>query len=85
MTWIRRTRLADDLWDMADVPLGEEAELYLVRVLNGTETVREETVSSAVWTYSAAMQAEDGFSGDGIEVAQVSAIYGPGPAVRMAI
>ncbi|MDX1779797.1 MAG: glycoside hydrolase/phage tail family protein [Thalassovita sp.] len=86
LSWVRRTRLDGDGWDGIDVPLGEEQELYLVRILNGAQILREETVTSAEWTYSAAAIAADGgLQGLVAEVAQVSAIFGAGAAARLVL
>lgn len=77
--WVRRTRIDGDSWALAEVPLGEESERYLVRVRRGGAIVRETTVSEPHWLYSASMQTEDGHAMPlRIEVAQVSARYGPG-------
>lgn len=77
--WVRRTRIDGDGWDLAEVPLGEESEQYIVRVRQGATIVREVNVSSPVWTYSAQQRAADALSGLAtIEVAQISARYGPG-------
>ncbi len=83
LTWIRRTRIDGDRWDTLDVPLGEENESYLVRVRQNGAVQREAVASASSWTYSTAAQAEDGLVGDyNIEVAQISAKFGPGqPAV----
>jgi GTA TIM-barrel-like domain/Putative phage tail protein len=79
ISWVRRTRIDGDDWSLADVPLGEESEQYVVRVRRGTTIVREVTVPSSVWTYTAQQRAADALSGaEVIEVAQVSARYGPG-------
>jgi len=79
LSWTRRTRIDGDGWDLAEVPLGEESEAYLVRVRQGAAVLREETVTAPAWTYPAAAQAADGVSaGDRIEVAQISARFGPG-------
>ncbi len=79
VSWIRRTRIDGDSWQSAEVPLGEEAESYLVRVMDGATIRREVTVASPAWTYTAAMQAVDGLSPPfDIAVAQVSASFGPG-------
>ena len=84
--WVRRTRIDGDSWDLPEVPLGEEAELYQVRVRRGTEVLREATVGGSGWTYGAADQMADGtLAGDLIEVAQVSGRYGPGPFRAVAI
>ncbi|MEL6452016.1 MAG: glycoside hydrolase/phage tail family protein [Pseudomonadota bacterium] len=79
VTWIRRTRLDGDDWDLPDVPLAEETESYTVQVLQQQTLVREATVTSPTWTYTAAEQAADGLTGlYTIAVAQNSARYGPG-------
>ncbi len=79
ITWVRRTRIDGDNWSSFEVPLGEDAELYLLRVLNAGAVVREVSLDQSEWTYSAALQAADGFgSGSTIEVAQISSRFGPG-------
>ncbi|WP_299693220.1 glycoside hydrolase/phage tail family protein [uncultured Tateyamaria sp.] len=79
-SWIRRTRIDGDSWDLPDVPLGEESETYTVRVTTGAGTLREETVTQAEWVYEDAARAADGV-GDifDVSVAQNSARYGIGP------
>ncbi|MCR9126088.1 MAG: glycoside hydrolase/phage tail family protein [Rhodobacteraceae bacterium] len=78
--WMRRTRVDGDSWELAEVPLGEETEAYLVRVADGATVLREVTVTTPHWNYTAAMQAEDGASGlIEVAVAQVSGRFGPGP------
>ena len=79
LSWIRRTRIDGDRWDTPEVPLGEEAESYLVRVMQDTSVIREVTTTMPEWTYTAADQASDALSGPfEISVAQISARYGPG-------
>ncbi|WP_246525532.1 phage tail protein [Thalassovita aquimarina] len=86
LRWIRRTRVGGDSWDGLEVPLGEEQELYLVRILAGAQVLREETVASAEWTYASAAIAEDGgLSGLVAEVAQVSATYGAGAPAKLSL
>ncbi|MEB8388620.1 glycoside hydrolase TIM-barrel-like domain-containing protein [Rhodobacteraceae bacterium KMM 6894] len=78
-SWIRRTRVDGDRWDTPDVPLGEESEQYVLRVLEGDAIRREEVLSAATFTYSASQKSADGISGAfALEVAQVSAKYGAG-------
>ena len=84
ITWIRRTRIGGDDWDGYDVPLGEEVERYLVRVLSGETVVREFVVDEPAWLYDHAAKAEDGVSGAfSVAVAQISAQYGPGPFAEL--
>ena len=84
--WMRRTRIDGDEWEVLEVPLGEESESYLVRIRSGGSLTREEVTGAPAWTYSDAMKAADGVSGTyEIEVAQVSASYGPGPSARLSV
>ena len=79
VSWIRRTRIDGDSWQSVEVPLGEESESYLVRVMQAGAVVREETASTPAWRYAAADQAADGVVAPyRIEVAQISARFGPG-------
>ena len=81
VTWIRRTRIDGDAWDAPEVPLGEESELYTVSVIKDGSVLREKMVSSPLWIYPLSEQAADGLTGTfKIEVAQVSASFGAGPA-----
>ncbi|WP_333682796.1 baseplate multidomain protein megatron [Pontibaca methylaminivorans] len=81
--WIRRTRSDGDGWDGLEVPLGEEQERYLIRLHRGETLLRSTTVNAPAWTYTAADQArDDADAATVIEVAQVSARYGPGPSLR---
>ncbi|MCA1334747.1 glycoside hydrolase/phage tail family protein [Pseudooceanicola marinus] len=84
-SWMRRTRIEGDSWDLAEVPLGEESLSFLLRIRQGGAVIREETVEATGWTYSAAAQSADGLSGLAeLEVAQVSASFGPGAGARLA-
>ena len=85
-SWIRRTRVDGDNWDMPEVPIGETTELYTVRVYLGPTLKREVLVTSQSWTYLATDQATDGVGGAfAIAVAQVSDRYGNGPFVQVAV
>lgn len=79
LSWRRRTRLDGDSWQSTEVPLAEESEAYLVRVMEGEEIRAEYTASQPSFAYTAAMRAADGVSTDfRIAVAQLSSSYGPG-------
>ncbi|WP_297774708.1 glycoside hydrolase/phage tail family protein [uncultured Roseovarius sp.] len=84
ITWIRRTRIGGDRWDTPEVPLGEESERYLLRVMRGEQVLREVTLDRSEWVYPASARVADGpDAGKRIELAQVSASFGPGTfAVR---
>ncbi len=79
VSWVRRTRIDGDGWDVPEVPVGEASEAYLLRVVQGGVVVREATVDTPAWTYGAALQASDGVTGAfEVHVAQISERYGPG-------
>ncbi|SHL72743.1 Putative phage tail protein [Roseovarius marisflavi] len=83
VSWIRRTRIGGDRWDTPEVPLGEESESYLLRVMRASAVLREVVVAAPLWTYPAAARAADGpQAGKRIEVAQISASFGPGSSAR---
>ncbi|MEX1233593.1 MAG: glycoside hydrolase/phage tail family protein [Roseovarius sp.] len=83
VSWIRRTRIDGDRWDVPEVPLGEESESYLLRIVAGDTVVREEVVAAPSWRYDAAQKAQDGATGPfEVRVAQISAKFGPGVFAR---
>ncbi len=80
VSWIRRTRIDGGNWQSPEVPLGENAESYVVRVLQADIVLREETVAVPTWIYPSAALASDGIIGAyRIDVAQVSDRFGAGP------
>lgn len=86
VTWIRRTRLDGDSWQSVEVPLGEETESYRIQLHRNGALLREVTVATPMWTYTQAMQVADGTIGAvDISVAQISARFGAGPSVTIAL
>jgi hypothetical protein len=79
--WIRRARLAGDGWD-AEVPLGEEREVYRVEILDGATVIRTEETTTPSLRYTAAQRAADLPTGPvgalSVRVAQGSALFGWG-------
>ena len=68
------------------MPLGEETEAYLVKISINGSVIREQVTSEPRWTYPSAMKTTDGVTGAyEVEVAQISASYGPGPAARLLV
>lgn len=86
LRWIRRSRIGGDDWDGLDIPLGEEAERYVVQVSQAGQIWREAVIATPSWQYSRDMRIADQISGAfTFSVAQVSAIYGAGPSARLLI
>lgn len=81
LSWIRRTRIGGDDFAAPDIPLGEEAELYEVDILDGAAVRRTLAVSQPSAVYTAAMQAAD-FGGPqwqlSLAVYQVAPAFGRG-------
>jgi hypothetical protein len=81
LSWIRRTRIDGDSWDLSEVPLGEDAEVYKLEILNGASVVRAVTLFAPNYFYTAADLISD-FGGPqttiAFRVAQVSTLTGPG-------
>ena len=76
--WVRRTRVGGDGWD-AEVPLGEEREVYALRAVAGGATVWEGETAAPAFAFDAAARGAAGIDGAyRMEVAQVGAGYGPG-------
>jgi hypothetical protein len=86
VTWVRRTRIDGDSWEALEVPLGEETETYVLRMVKDGVMLREEVLDTSAFEYSSGAQASDGagtpFS---IEVAQVSATFGVGLFQRIGV
>lgn len=86
VSWIRRSRIDGDAWEVPEIPLGEENESYLVRILKEGEMVRENLVYESDWIYTLSEQAADGLTGQfTIEVAQISATYGAGLSASVSV
>ena len=77
--WTRRTRTGGDNWQI-EVPLGEEAERYRIRIETGGSVIHEAqtTAPAHTWTRSAPTPLT-------IHIAQISAITGPGPDATLTV
>jgi hypothetical protein len=84
LTWIRRTRVGGDSWEVAEVPLGEAQERYEVDILSapGSATVvRTLTVDAPEAIYTAADQITDWgapLPSYAVRIHQMSALVGRG-------
>jgi hypothetical protein len=85
LSWIRRTRIDGDSWDVVEVPLGEESEAYEVDILDGPSVVRTLSTSMPEVLYGAADEITDFGSPQTsltIAVYQLSASVGRGIAAQ---
>ena len=86
LSWVRRTRIDGDNWASFEVPLGEDRELYVLRIDVGGNVVRTVEATQSSWTYPAALRVADGtVAGFAVEVAQVSDRFGAGPVRRLVV
>ena len=83
VSWIRRTRIGGDGWDGIDVPLGEESETYLLRLMRDGQVLHRQVLSAPEWQVPPALWDAVAAGGDfAVDVAQISAVFGPGPSAR---
>ena len=83
LTWLRRSRADTDAWSADDAPADYLPERYRVTIYNGLAVVRTLEVTSATTSYTAAQQTADFGappSAFTFTVAQLSPVFGPGPA-----
>jgi len=82
ISWIRRTRIGGDAWpNGGDVPLGEDAELYRLEILDGSAAVRAVETAAPFFDYALADQIADFGAVPrrlSFRVAQIAPGYGPG-------
>jgi len=83
LSWIRRTRTDGDGWNAIEVPLGEDSEAYLLRIVKDGVVLRTEVLTTPAFSYDAGAQVADGaVMPFDVEVAQISAKYGAGLFAR---
>lgn len=78
VSWFRRSRFDQAEWDVADVPLGEAREAYLVRLANGQGVVTVERVVTVPEAFLSDAEVVGLGAGASVAVAQVSDEVGPG-------
>lgn len=84
--WVRRTRIDGDGWDGADVPLGETREAYRVRLVRAGTLLAEAMVGEPAWAIPDGIWSAASAGGPfEAEVAQLSDVFGAGPAARRVI
>lgn len=81
LTFMRRTRVNGDAWDLADVPLGEDVEAYIVDVMDGAIVKRSMAAATPFVLYASADEIADfgaARSSHQVRIRQVSRVLGPG-------
>ncbi len=81
LSWIRRTRLGGDDWQLVEVPLSEEQEAYEIDIMSGQTVVRTLSSQQQQTTYSSAQEIADWVTPQvqlDIAVYQISATFGRG-------
>lgn len=81
LSFIRRTRVGGDNWELADVPLSEEREAYEIDILTGGGVRRTLTGGATAMLYEAAAELADFGAPQSlltISVFQMSAVVGRG-------
>ena len=80
ISWVRTERISAESWQGIEAPQSEEREEYRLRILNGGNLLREESLAAPDFTYTTTMQAADA-AGSPLElrVARLSTtfVYGP--------
>jgi hypothetical protein len=80
-SWVRRTRLSCESWDIDEIPLGEQFEAYELDVLSGSTVLRTLSVSAPSALYAAADEIADFGAPQtslSVSVVQISATVGRG-------
>ncbi|NDG03818.1 MAG: hypothetical protein EB121_00475, partial [Alphaproteobacteria bacterium] len=81
LTWVRRNRRDFSWRDGVDVALDDDAESYVVQIMNGTSVIREFSPTTPAQVYTAAQQGADWGTVPAtltVRVAQISARVGAG-------
>ncbi|GAB1581403.1 glycoside hydrolase/phage tail family protein [Phyllobacterium phragmitis] len=85
-SWIRRGRIDADSWLGADIPLGEERELYQVEIRRKGSLIRRAEVNAPSWRYTAQERTADLGGPEKpfeLAVAMISARTGAGRFARL--
>ncbi|WP_378944531.1 glycoside hydrolase TIM-barrel-like domain-containing protein [Paracoccus sp. R86501] len=82
LSWVRRGRIESDGWDGVDIPLGEDAESYLVQLEQGGRTVLETQTDSPQLTLPDLVWVQIKPGQLTVRVCQMSRTFGRGPFAR---
>ncbi len=85
ISWIRRTRVDGDSWELAEVPLSEATEMYRLDIVKLGGVVRSAQITQPSYLYASADIATDFGPGPitlTARVSQTSAVFGQGPILE---
>jgi GTA TIM-barrel-like domain/Putative phage tail protein len=88
LTWIRRSRIDADSWDVAEISVGEVAEIYTVEIFDGSVLKRCASVTTPNYIYTASdILADFGLTPASftVRIAQVSSLLGAGAFLERTI
>lgn len=81
ISWVRRTRIGGDNWELKEIPLGEETEQYEIEIVNVDTPVRTFASTTPQILYSQSEQISDWGtpqSSYSVRIYQLSELYGRG-------
>ena len=88
LSWVRRTRRDGDSWELAEVPLAEEAERYQVDILAGSTVKRSVQPAMQSMLYAGADEIAD-FGTEqavlSVRISQISRVAGAGTALSASV
>ena len=85
ISWIRRTRVDGDSWELAEVPLSEASENYKLDIVKAGTVMRSAQVTQPSYLYATADILTDFGAGPIVltaRVSQASAVFGQGPILE---
>jgi hypothetical protein len=88
ISFIRRSRIGGDGWDLVDIPLGEDSEAYEIDILDGGDLRRTLSSGAPSALYAEADELADFGSSQAtlsVAVAQVSPVVGRGFTTRVTV
>lgn len=83
--WIRQSRLGGEAFDADEIPLGESLEAYRFTLLSAGIAMREWSLNEAQLLYTNTQEMADFGAVQStfeVEIAQISALWGPGTPLR---
>ncbi len=83
--WIRRTRIDGDTWTGLDVPLGEEKEIYEIKLVSDGEQIIEQIFDTNTAIIEISSLDLSRASKLKVQVSQISSVFGSGPVAELEV